>query len=154
MSPPPSYLNRKYFFILDLLKSPKKLNPSSEQVGKSNPSPEAGVELVGQAFVRSACLWTGCLSFALSGTYCLEHKYYVPNGPSLQGWSVSATTFPSHLHALTWKAPYSVRAPRSFWPGSTAQQEQGNDQHQHCQHFEPSLLRKATILPTSSPCPP
>lgn len=42
---PSSYLNRKYFFILDLPKSPK-------QMGKSNPSPEAGVELGGQAFVR------------------------------------------------------------------------------------------------------
>lgn len=53
---PPSYLNRKYFFILDLPKSPKKYNPSPEQMGKSNPSPEAGMELGGQAFVGSACL--------------------------------------------------------------------------------------------------
>lgn len=46
---PPSYLNRKYFFILDLPKSPKKYNSSPEQMGKSNPSPEAGTELGGQA---------------------------------------------------------------------------------------------------------
>lgn len=31
---------------------------------------------------------------------------------------------------------------------------QGDDQHQHCQHFEPSLFRKAMILPTLPPCPP
>lgn len=45
---PPSYLNRKYFFILDLPKSPKKYNPSPKQMGKRNPSPEAGMELGGR----------------------------------------------------------------------------------------------------------
>lgn len=41
--------------------------------------------------------------------------------------------------------------PLAYLAGRTAWQEQGGDQHQHCQHFEPSLLRKATTLPTSSP---
>lgn len=62
---------------------------------------------------------------------------------------------PSPLRALTWKVCRPLAEPLApFWPGSTAQQEQGDDQHQHCQHFEPSLFRKTMILPTSSPCPP
>lgn len=73
---PSSYLNRKYFFILDLPKSPK-------QMGKSNPQPRGRRGAGWTGLCKVACLWPGCLSFALSGTYCQECKCHVSNGLSL-----------------------------------------------------------------------
>lgn len=93
-------------------------------------------------------LWTERLSFARSGTYCRKCKCYVPNdGP------VSETTLPSVFVFSPGKCPLPLSQPLPpFWLGK--QQEQGDDQHQHCQHFEPSLSRKTVILPTSSLYPP
>lgn len=141
---PSSYLNRKYFFILDLPKSPK-------QMGKSNPSPEAGMELGGQAFVG--------LPVCGLGAFPLPFLAHTAKSASVMcqmachctaGW-FQRPPFPPLLMLSPGKHPLPLSEPLTYLAGSTAEQEQGNDQHQHCQHFEPSLLRKPVTLPTSSP---
>lgn len=153
---PPSYLNRKYFFILDLPESPKKYNPSRSRWVRAAPAQK-------RARSWGAGLCGGGLSVDWAPSLCPFWHILPRVQVSCAKWPVIGRLvglndhfpLPSCSHPESTPPPTSPPPsdPLAYLAGSTAQWEQGNGQHQHCQHFEPYLLRIARTLPTSSPYP-